>query len=121
MAYTEEQIIIFPISKEKEVYRSENARKVNASKKPNGYIYILQNKYFDLVKVGVSSIPKRRIRDIKSYTPFDLDIIFLKYYKDVYSLESIIHESIRKTKVKGEWHQMYKEDVDNLINILNTL
>jgi hypothetical protein len=121
MAYTDkqiEEIVIFDTVVENDLYRSDNARKVNSNKKPNGYIYVLQNKRFDLIKVGVSSSPKRRIRDIKAGVPFDIDCLFLKHFNNVYDLESIIHKQLINNKVKGEWFQVYKDDVVTLINVL---
>lgn len=113
--------IIFPVSKEIDSCRKENIRKLNAKKNPNGYIYILQNKHFDLIKIGVSSNPKRRIQDIRSYIPFEVDCVFLKYYLDVYSLEKIIENTFSNNRVKGEWYQCYKEDVSELISILKDI
>lgn len=113
--------IIFDKVKEKDLYKKDNARKVNSAKKPNGYLYIVHSKRFDLIKIGVSSSPKRRINDIKSYLPFTVNCIFLKYYQAVYSLEQIIHDRFKNNQIKGEWFQVYKEDVIELKNILNDM
>jgi len=123
MAYSQEekQEVIFPKIKESESYRKDNARKVNSKKKPNGYLYILQNKQFDLIKIGVSANPKRRIRDIKANLPFDTDCVFLNYYKDVYYLEELIHQRFKNNQIKGEWFQVYNEDVMGLKNVLKAM
>lgn len=119
MAYSKEHIV-FPVSKNifKEDYRRQNARKVNKSKNPNGFLYILWNESLNLIKIGVSNSPKRRIRDIKSYSPFDLDLVLLKYYEDVYSLEKMVHDKWQNNRIKGEWFQGHKNDLLQTIKIL---
>lgn len=121
MAYdkAKKEYIIFPKVEQLEEYRSANARKVNSAKKPHGYLYVLQNYHFDLVKIGVSAAPKRRIRDIKSYVPFKIDYIYKKLFIDVYSLEEIIHDVYKENRIKGEWYQIHKDDVLKLIEFLN--
>lgn len=123
MPYSEKQKtdIIFPKSKSIGVdsYRSSNARKVNKAKNPNGYLYILWNKHFNLFKIGSTAAPKRRIRDIRAGVPFDLQILFLKQYEDVYSLELLVQQRWVENRIKGEWFQGYESDLKETIELLN--
>lgn len=87
-----------------EDYRVANARKVNSKKFPNGYLYALKTQGIDMVKIGVSQNPKRRVRDLRSAMPFDLDLIFISKFKNVYELEKIAHNKLSEYNLKGEWY-----------------
>lgn len=113
MAYTQE--------KKDECYRSDNARKTNSKLNPDGYLYLIKLNGFDIYKIGVSSNPKRRIKDLKSANPFDIEIIFLAYFEDVYQLESLVLDLFTINKIKGEWFKAYEEDISNLKIILSDL
>jgi hypothetical protein len=91
------------LQKENQGYRSDNARKVNSERYPDGYMYIIRLKGHDIYKIGVSRNPKRRINDIKSSNPFDIEIKYLKFYKDVYQLEKLVLDRVEINKIKGEW------------------
>tara|TARA_R110000851_G_scaffold239999_1_gene392729 strand:+ start:394 stop:771 length:378 start_codon:yes stop_codon:yes gene_type:complete len=104
-----------------EEYRVSNARITNAKKYPNGFLYILKLKGFDLYKIGVSNKPKRRIRDIKSVLPFESDIVFCKRYIDVYPLEKQLHDLYIENKARKEWFYVYDEDITKLLKMLTTL
>ena len=101
-----------------ENYRVTNARKVNSSKYPDGWLYILKICNHDIYKIGVSQNPKRRIRDIKSHLPFESKVLFLGNFVDVYELEKCIHELFHENKLRNEWFNSYKEDIDDLIRSL---
>lgn len=97
------------------------ARQVNKNKRPDGYIYILKLKGFDLYKIGVSSNPKRRIYDIDSHSPFGVDKICLEYFKNVYELEECIHDSFKLNHKRKEWFEIHKDDISDLINNLKEM
>jgi len=78
---------------------------VNKRKNPNGYIYFIKSKGFDFYKLGVSSNPERRLRDIDSYTPFELEILSIHFLENVYDIEKSVSEKIEKFKVRKEWYQ----------------
>lgn len=114
MTFTE----FFNEAKKIETYRIENARKVNAKRFPDGFIYIIAIEEHDLYKIGVSKNPKRRIRDITTVIPFECKVIFLKHYKKVYELEELIHNQLKDNTHQREWFKLYKEDVVQLKTIL---
>lgn len=105
----------------KENYRVTNARITNSKKFPNGYLYILKLKGFDLFKIGVSNNPKRRIRDIKSCLPFESSVVFCKLFDEVYSLEKQIHDIHSINKVRKEWYNISDDDLKQMINILTDI
>lgn len=88
---------------------------VNKNKNPNGYLYFIKSKGFDFYKLGVSSNPVRRINDIDSYMPFDIDILSIHFFDDVYSIEKMLSEKLEKFNVRREWYQL---DVDTASSIM---
>jgi hypothetical protein len=100
---------------------TDNARKSNSKLRPDGYVYILKLKGFDIYKIGVSANPERRIKDIDSANPFGINILCLKYFKNVYNLEECIHDSFKNSSLRKEWFRLDKESVKILIKQINKL
>lgn len=98
-----------------------HARNTNKTKNPNGYIYILKLKGFNLYKIGVSSNPKRRIYDIDSNSPFGIETISLNWFKNVYELEECIHDSFKENYKRKEWFEIHSEDINTLLNQLKEM
>lgn len=104
--------------KENQGYRAVNARKVNAQKYPDGYLYIIRLKGHHIYKLGVSRNPRRRIKDIAASNPFDIETKFLKFYKDVYQLEKLVLDRVELNKIKGEWFYSYEDDIEMMVELL---
>lgn len=78
----------------------------NKNKNPNGFIYFIKANGHDYYKIGVSSNVRRRLNDIDSYMPFDMQILSLHWLNNVYEVEGEIHKSISKFKIRREWYQL---------------
>lgn len=100
---------------------SENARKSNSKLRPDGYIYILKLKGFDIYKIGVSSNPERRINDIDSANPFGVKVLCLLYFKNAYELEECIHDSFKRKALRKEWFKFDEISISILIKQLTKL
>src|SRR5690606_26032137 len=96
----------------------KNARLSNSKLRPDGFIYILKLNGFDIYKIGVSSNPERRIKDIDGANPFGVDVLFTEYFKNVYEMEECVHDSFCKNSMRREWFKIQPEDVTTLINQL---
>jgi hypothetical protein len=77
---------------------------VNKKKYPNGYIYFIRCVDTNFYKLGVSKNPKRRICDIDSYLPFDLEILSLHYFENIYDIEKELSEKIKQFNIRREWY-----------------
>lgn len=88
---------------------TKNARKSNSKRNPDGYIYIVKLRGFDIYKIGVSGNVKRRVFDIDSHSPFGVDLLDSFYFKDVYNIEEMIHDNLEKHKFRKEWFKMESE------------
>lgn len=97
-------------SREHSEKMAKNAAKVNKSKKPDGYIYILKYGDNDIYKFGVSGNPDRRIKDIDSCSPVPIKELGRFFFKNVYEIEEMIHDNIRSYAIRREWFNL-KESI----------
>lgn len=90
-------------------------RKLAELKTPEGYVYLLRivdsNKY----KIGVSLNPQRRLRDIASYLPFELQLLSIHYLKNPYQIEQLLIDRYKDKLIKNEWFEF---DIDTAKNIM---
>jgi len=98
---------------------TDNARKSNSKLRPDGYIYILKMIGFDIYKIGVSSNPERRIKDIDNLNPFGIEVISINFFKNAYEMEECIHDSFCKNIFRKEWFKIHPEDIVILSKQLN--
>lgn len=99
-------------------YRIQNARETNKKRFPDSYLYLLHIEELNLVKIGVSKNPHRRIKDIRSSLPFDTTILKIYKCEDAYKLEEKIHNMLKSFYVKHEWFILNRQNIDNLITFL---
>jgi hypothetical protein len=75
---------------------------------------------FDMVKIGASRNPKRRVNTINTSCPYEVMLVFEKELsgKNAVILESEIHKYLNKTRfhMTGEW---YSISVKTAISIIN--
>lgn len=102
-------------------YRINNARVSNSKRFPNGCIYIINIEDTDYYKIGVSQNPNRRIRDLESSTPFNIYLIYCKFYEKVYEIEQYIHNKINSNYIKSEWFKLEFETVYDIMKELKIM
>lgn len=69
-----------------------------------GYIYFIKEYNFDFVKIGFSSCPEIRLKEIQRMNPHTL--VLLGKIKGSIKMEKNLHKKFKKYKVfghKGEW------------------
>ena len=93
-----------------------NARKVNSKAIPDGFLYFIKLKGFDIYKIGVTSNLKRRLYDIDSNSPFGVKLIDSFFFKNVYEMEEMIHDNLKGNNVRKDW---FKLDSDYLKVIID--
>lgn len=93
-----------------------NARKVNSKARPDGFLYFIKLKGFDIYKIGVTSNLKRRLYDIDSNSPFGVKLIDSFFFKNVYEMEEMIHDNLKGNNLRKEW---FKIDSDYLKVIID--
>lgn len=74
-----------------------------------GYVYILQAGPF--FKIGYSKDVDKRVSQLSTLPPFDLDLLFVIYAKNAPSLETALHKRFADKRKNGEWFELDEEDV----------
>jgi len=87
------------------------------TKNRSGVVYLLKIKDDDQYKIGVSTNFERRYNEISPKMPFELITINKIKSNDIYSLEEMLHNKFRDKRIKGEWFQLDKEDVEYIESI----
>ena len=90
-------------------------RKLAESNTPEGYIYFIKISGTNKYKIGVSAKPQRRLRDIASYIPFELQCLSVHYVKNPYQYEQAILDKYKKQLIKNEWFEF---DIDTAKDIM---
>lgn len=88
---------------------------VNKRNNPNGYIYFIKLSGHDLYKIGVSNKPERRLKDIDSYLPFDMEILSIHRLNNVYEIEEHFSKTFAGAKVRREWYSLDKETAKEIM------
>lgn len=95
------EYIIFP----KHIGGKNCLRTLAESKTDIGYVYFINivgtNKY----KIGVSTNPQRRLRDISSYIPFELQLLSIHLLKNPYKHEQEFIDLYKDKLIKNEWFE----------------
>ena len=87
----------------------------------NGYLYFIKSENDNFYKLGVSFNPKRRLADIDSYVPFNLEILSMHYFENVYEIEQHFHEKYKMHKTKREWFKFDKNIACDIMIELHNL
>ena len=69
-------------------------------RKDAGWLYLMKSGH--LFKIGKTKSPKRRIRDAQTWIP-DIEVIAMKPFWNISTLERVLHEGLADQWHKGEW------------------
>jgi len=94
---------------------------LNKRNNVNGYLYFIKSQNDNFYKFGVSSNPKRRLADIDSYMPFNLEILSLHYFKNVYDIEKSFQDKYSMYKTRREWYKFNKDVASEIMIELHNL
>jgi len=59
----------------------------------------------------------RRIEQLSTLPPFDIELICTIKTGDMFALESGLHARFRNKRINGEWFKLDQEDVDWLVKL----
>lgn len=77
-----------------------------------GWLYLMRAG--ELFKIGKTKNPKRRVRDALTWSP-DIEVIAMKPFWNIGSLERMIHEGLANCWHKGEWFRFIDDDLRDLV------
>ncbi len=80
-----------------------------------GYIYFIKDKSSDLVKIGYSVRPEKRIKNINLQTPGGVTVLAIIF--GGYSAERWLHNLLKHDHVRGEWFN-YNENAKKVISFI---
>jgi hypothetical protein len=75
-----------------------------------GFVYLLQcGSHY---KIGASKNVDRRITQLATLPPFDLERICIIETEDMFGLEASLHEKFSSKRERGEWFRLDAADID---------
>jgi len=79
------------------------------------YIYLIQDSYTDLCKIGSSENVSRRLDQLKIANPNELQIIKQFESKHNRKVEFILHTTFKHKNVSGEWFELNNNDINSFV------
>ena len=84
------------------------------------YVYLMHDTTNDFYKIGISNRPKYRERTLQSEKP-TIKMISSKPFpirRIAHSFEKSLHETFANKRIRGEWFNLSKKDVEHIIDSL---
>jgi hypothetical protein len=76
----------------------------------SGYAYLLKcGAYY---KIGIATDVQKRIKQLGTLPPFDLDLLHTISTGDMHALEKDLHERYADKRKNGEWFELDQDDVE---------
>lgn len=83
---------------------------------PN-YIYFIGDTKANMVKIGISTTPEKRLSSLQTSTPNRL--VFLAITEGNEKKEKELHQRFKRYRKSGEWFEL-SDEIQQMINALNT-
>ena len=82
-----------------------------------GCVYFFRHIGLSPVKIGYSTNenPISRFDSFKTYAPYGAEILGFIMIENAKDLELILHERFSASRLKGEWFEISKEDVEKVV------
>ena len=75
-----------------------------------GFVYLLKSGPY--YKIGVSTNVDKRIEQLATLPPFDIELVHTTYDTDMYALEKDLHNLYADKRKNGEWFELEESDVE---------
>ena len=100
--------------------KSGGNHSLNNKTNKSGYVYAISKSSDNKVKINSSTIPRKRINEIKKeYSSENIELLGKKFVVDMLLSEEEIHNEFAKNTQKGEWFDLSKEDTSRLVDYLS--
>lgn len=77
-----------------------------------GYVYLLKMVNGDYYKIGRTKNYQNRLETFGVKLPFSVEYEYIIQTKDMYALESELHQRFAAKRVNGEWFALSQVDID---------
>lgn len=75
-------------------------------------VYVIYNPRFNMVKVGLSNNPQKRVKELQGASGCELELIYATApLVEPYHYESLIHKNFRDIRTTGEWFEGNLEEI----------
>ena len=81
----------------------------NIARDEPGYIYAIESN--GLLKIGKSTRPEKRINELKTANPAELNIVCIVECNDMTWLEQNLHNVFEGSRVRGEWFDISDDEL----------
>jgi len=88
-----------------------------------GCVYFFRHIGLSPVKIGFSSneSPLKRFEQFKTYAPYGAEILGFIMTKESKELETALHVKFSSNRLKGEWFEISKEDIDKVVSFYSNI
>jgi len=88
-----------------------------------GCVYFFRHIGLSPVKIGFSSneSPLKRFEQFKTYAPYGAEILGFIMTKESKELETTLHLKFSSNRLKGEWFEISKEDIDKVVSFYSNI
>jgi hypothetical protein len=86
-------------------------RLIDGSYERTGYVYCISDQ-LGHYKIGFSKVLDRRIKQLATQPPFELELIHSHLVFDMVAYESAFHHTYRQKRLKGEWFSLSEKDIE---------
>lgn len=84
-----------------------------------GVVYVVEHPVSELVKVGISTWPRKRITTLECASGCSFNGIFIsRTLRDPREVELAVHDFFSKSRIKGEWFRVNWERVVNKVSAI---
>lgn len=82
----------------------KNLKTLNpVNKKVSGFLYIITDIARSVCKIGISTNPKKRLKQIQTGYPYHLTLQYVKFAKNSRQAEFRLHRALSDFRLDGEW------------------
>lgn len=77
-----------------------------------GDVYFVRESFKGTIKIGMSKDVRKRVKELRTGVPFELEVLFVVPSYEPQALESLFHKHFKKKHIRGEWYELSNEDIN---------
>jgi len=97
------------LTAQEEAKRIQSERQAWQDAQVNAFVYFIIDRQRQVVKIGVSQFPQKRLASLQTSNPNPLELAL--FVTGGYPLEKSLHERYAANRLSGEWFQLTEEIV----------
>ena len=78
-------------------------------------LYLIYARDVGRVKIGLSNDPTKRLKQLQTGSPVELELFAFKNYQNAHVKESELHQRFQNKRVHGEWFELEPLDYIDLL------